>query len=70
MLALEGTTQGALQEACATLKDQAPPGGSPKANQVVGEALSEVAVNPAFLARLAKVSPSRARIPEKIVLSS
>ena len=32
MLALKGVAQGALQKACATLEDQAPPEGSPKAN--------------------------------------
>ena len=34
------------------------------------EDLSEAATNPAFLARLAKAGPHRARIPKRIVLSS
>ena len=70
MLALEGATQGALQEAYATREDQGLTGGSPNTDQVMGEAFSEAAVDLAFLARLAKVSLNKARMPERIVLSS
>ena len=44
--------------------------GSSNVDQVVGEAPSEVVVDPTFLARLAKVDPRRARMPNRIVLSS
>ena len=69
MLALEGVAQGALQEACATLEDQAQAGGSPNTDQVVGEAPLEAAADLSFMARLAMVGPRRARMLDSIVLS-
>ena len=70
ILALEGTAQGALQEAYATLEDRAPVGGFPNVDQVVGEAPSEVTADLAFLARLVMAGPRRMRMPGRIMLSS
>ena len=70
MLALEGAAQGALKEACATLEDITPTKGSHIVDQVVWGAPSEVATDPSFLTRLAMAGPRRAKMLDRIVLSS
>ena len=70
MLALEGTAQGALQEACATLEDRTPVKGSHNAAQVEGEAPSEATTDPSFLNRLVMANPCKVRMLDRIVLSS
>ena len=70
MLALGGSAQGALNDASAILEDRAPAGGSPNADQVLGEAHSEVVTDQAFLARLTIISLHKARMVDRIVLSS
>ena len=70
MLALKDAAQRALKEACATLEDRAPTGGSLIANQFVGQAPPAVAAYLAFLVRLARVGPRRAKMLDKLVLSS
>ena len=52
------------------LKDRAPAEGSHNADQVVGKAPSKAAADSLFLARLDMVGPHRARMPDKILLSS
>ena len=69
-LTLVGSAQGALTEACATLEGRAPVEGSLNANRAVGETSSEAAVDPAFLAQLAKAGPRKVRMPNRMVLSS
>ena len=61
--------KGALDGVLA-LKDQAPTRGSPDANQVSREALSEAAEDWAFLANLAMVDSRRARMVNRMELSS
>ena len=68
--ALEGSTQVALKEAFTTLEDRALAGGSPDVDQVLGEAPSEMASDLAFLARLTMVRPCKARMVDRMVLSS
>ena len=70
VLALEGSAQGALKKAFATLEDQAPAGGSLDVKQVLGVAPSKAAADRAFLARLVIVGPNRARMVNIMVLSS
>ena len=70
LLAMRGFAQGALNEASITLEDLAPVGGSPNADQVLGEAHSEAATDRAFLARLAMAGPRMARMVDRMVLSS
>ena len=70
MLALESATQGALQEACTKLEDQALTRGSHNPDQVMGEAHLEAAADPSFLARLTIASSHMGRISNKIMLSS
>ena len=70
VLAFEGSAQGALKEASTTLDDRAPIGESPNLNQVLGEAPSEAAVDLSFLARLAMVGQRKARMVDRMVLSS
>ena len=70
VLALGGSDQGALDEASATLEDQAPTEGSPNADQVLREAPLEAAADQAFLAKLTMVDPCRARMVYRLALSS
>ena len=68
MLALEGASQDASKEACALLEDGVPTGRPPKANGVMGEASSEIAIGPSFSARLVNVDPRRPRLPSQLML--
>ena len=70
LLPLEGASHDASREACALLEDGIPVGGPPNANGVVGEAPSEIAVGPSFLARLANTDPRRPRLPNRLMLGS
>ena len=70
ILALEGATQEASREACASLEDGSIVGGPLGANNVVGEAPSEEIVGSSFLARLAMVNPCRPRGPNRLVLKA
>ena len=72
--ALEGATQDASRETCASLEDGASVEGPSNANQVVSEAPSiKIVVGPSLLARrssLATFSARKARLPDSLVLGS
>ena len=68
--ALEGASQDASREACASLEDGVPAEGPPNADGVMGESLSEIVVGPSFLARLANACPHRPRLPNRLMLGS
>ena len=72
--ALEGATQDASRETCASLEDGASVGRPSNANQVVSEAPStKIVVGPSLLARrssLATSSAHKARLPDSLVLGS
>ena len=70
LLALEGATQEAFREACASLDDGSTTEGPPGADKFVGKALSEVAVSPLFPARLALAGPYKPRGLDRLVLKS
>ena len=63
MLVLEGASQEASREACASLEDGVPVEGPPNADGVVGEAPSEIAIESSFYTRLANSGPRRPRLP-------
>ena len=69
---LEGATQDASRETCASLEDGAPTGGPPNANQVVREAPSaKTVVGPSLLARRSNLATSnacKARLPDRLVM--
>ena len=48
LLALEGVSQDASKEACASLEDVVSAGGSPNVDGVVVEAPIEIAIRPSF----------------------
>ena len=68
--ALEGAAQEAPREACASLEDEIPNGGSPNANRAMGEAPLEIAVELSFWVRFVNVVPHRLRGPGRLVLNS
>ena len=63
-----GASQDASREACALLEDEVPARRPPNAVGVVGEAPSEIAVRPSFLAKLANAGPHRLRLPNRLML--
>ena len=67
---LEGASQDASKEACASLEDGVPAEGPPNADGVVGEALSEIAIGSSFSVRLENAGPSRLRLPNRFMLGS
>ena len=67
---LEGATQEASRETCASLESGSIAEGPPGADKVVGEAPLRVVVGPLFLARLVMVDPRRPRGTDRLVLKA
>ena len=70
LLALEGASQDASREACASLEDGVSVEGPSNAEGVVREAPSEIAVGPSFSARIANASPCRPKLPNQLMLGT
>ena len=72
--ALEGTTQEAFREACASLEERASVGGPPNTNQVVsGPSSTKIDIGPPLPARRSSPATSsayKARLPDRLVLGS
>ena len=70
LLTLEGASQDASREACASLEDGVSVGGPPNSDKVVGKAPSKTVFRPSFLARLANAGPRSPRLTDRLMLGS
>ena len=70
LLALEGATQEAPREPCASLENEVQEGGPPNVDRVVGEAPLEIVVELSFSARFANAAPHRLKGLGRLVLNS
>ena len=67
---MEGTSQDASREACASLEDGVLIEGPSNDDGLVGKASSEIVIRSLFLARVSNVGPSRPRLPNRLMPGS